>query len=277
MKLADRYRCEGTCPKITIGHRVYRRTDGVRYISNTWYAQWSFEGKQYNEALGTQRKDVAIRKAHAIDVRIHQGQLQPKKFRLSLVDLRDGYLELKINENRSPRTVGKYTHTLGLLVEWGQSQRSASAVSFGEKDFWSFSRFCRERGDGENTLYGRQILIKQAFKWADREGLIPDYTLARIKLSKPVPTEQPCFNPEQISRLLAVARPREATMFATMAYLGLRIGEVRDLRWTDILWDQGQTGMVVVRRGGSTGSTKSRRVRRIPLHPELRRYLKKLP
>lgn len=61
-----------------------------------------------------------------------------------------------------------------------------------------------------------------------------------------------------------------------MAYLGLRIGEVRDLRWTDILWDQGKSGIVVVRRGGSNNSTKSRRVRRIPLNPELRARLVQL-
>lgn len=117
---------------------------------------------------------------------------------------------------------------MGLLVEWGRDRRKPSAVTFDENDFWSFIRFCRDRGDGEATLYGRQVLIKQIFKWALREGLIPQNPVARPKLKKPAPTEQPCFTPEQISQLLAVARLREATLFAAMAYLGLRIGEVRD-------------------------------------------------
>ena len=64
-------------------------------------------------------------------------------------------------------------------------------------------------GDGEKTLCGRQVLIKQVFKWACRERLIPDNPLARPKLREPDPTDQPCFSPEQISKLMAVAQPRE--------------------------------------------------------------------
>lgn len=64
------------------------------------------------------------------------------------------------SRGRSPRTVGKYTHTLGLLVEWAEQQAKASAVSFGESDFWAFSRFCRERGDSEKSIYDRLVLVK---------------------------------------------------------------------------------------------------------------------
>jgi integrase/recombinase XerD len=99
-----------------------------------------------------------------------------------------------------------------------------------------------------------------------------------VKIEEPVPTEQPCFTPAQVVALLANADPHEAAIFATMAYLGLRFGEVRDLRWSDILWDQGANGFVVIRRGGSTRNrTKNKKVRRIPLNPNLKPYLAALP
>lgn len=101
----------------------------------------------------------------------------------------------------------------------------------------------------------------------------------RPKLRKPSHTPQPCFTAAQISALIAAAAaecPENVPVFATLAYLGLRIGELRDLQWEDILWEVGDHGTVVVQRGGSTGATKNRRVRRIPLHPQLTPHLAQL-
>jgi integrase len=64
---------------------------------------------------------------------------------------------------------------------------------------------------------------------------------------------------------------------ATMAYAGLHFGEVRDLCWGDLVLPDDNPGFIVVRRGGSNGKTKGRRLRRIPVHPELRRIFDGLP
>lgn len=41
--------------------------------------------------------------------------------------------------------------------------------------------------------------------------------------------------------------------------------------------DRGHQGFIAVRRGGSSGKTKSRRIRHIPIHPKLRDLLDALP
>jgi integrase len=66
-------------------------------------------------------------------------------------------------------------------------------------------------------------------------------------------------------------------VFAVMAYAGLRFGEARDLEWADVRLDDPPGGWLVVRRGGSGETTKTGRVRRIPLHPALREMLAAMP
>ena len=278
MKLLDRQPVEGTSPVIYIGHREYRKKDGRRYVSRTWYAEWCIQAKHRQQALGTSNKNVAIRKAHDLCRRIENGEPKPKVFKISNADMVNQYLELKRNEGRSHKTLEKYTFGLNSFVEWTNETGNISAVGFGSRLFWSFVQWLRNQKKGDKTIYDRAILIKQAFKWAATEKLIPENLVSGIKIEEPVPTEQPCFTANQVAILLANADPHEAAIFATMAHLGLRFGEVRDLRWSDILWDQGASGFVVIRRGGSISNrTKNKKIRRIPLNPGLKPYLAALP
>jgi len=278
VKLLDRHACEGTEPVVYIGHREYRRKDGTTYASRKWYADWCFQAKHQHQALGTTNKDSAIRKAHEICRRIGNGEAKPKVFKLTNEELAKQYLELKRNEGRSGKTLEKYAFGLTCFAEWAKETRHLSAVDFGSQLFWSFIQWLRDQNKSTKTIYDRAILIKQAFKWAAKERLIPENLLAGLSIEKPVPNEQPCFTAEQVAVLLQNADPHEAGIFATMATLGLRIGEVRDLKWSNILWDQGAAGFVVIRSGGSTkGRTKNKKVRRIPLNPQLKPYLTSIP
>jgi len=167
---------------------------------------------------------------------------------------------------------------LNSFSEWARKSENLSAIGFGSRRFWAFIQWLRDQKKGEKTIHDRAILIKQAFKWAAVEKLIPENLLAGLKVEKPTPNEQPCFTPAQVATLLADADPHEAAIFATMAYLGLRFGDVRELKWSDILWNQGEHGFVVVRRGGSSrNTTKNKKVRRIPLNTGLKPYLATVP
>ena len=97
-------------------------------------------------------------------------------------------------------------------------------------------------------------------------------------MKAPPATEQPSFTPEQIAMILGDADPlHEGAMFAVMAYAGLRFGEVRDLHWSSVVFDPDGSGMLVIRRGGSRDFTKNKKVRRIPIHRDLRPFLEALP
>jgi integrase len=235
--------------------------------------------RHYQQALKTTNKQLAIRRAHDIRSRIEDGQVAPKVFKLDSTCLKDRYLEVKRNENRAPKTIEKYTCGLVEFDAWCRQTGRGSVVRFGVADFWAFNGWMAERGHSEKTRYDRLVLIKQAFKYAAREKLIPENLLAGVPMNKPEPTEQPCFTPQQVAALLAKADPHEAAIFAALAYLGLRVGEARDLRWADVHFkDDGTGGWVTVKRGGSRPDrTKSGRSRRIPLNPALLPYLNTLP
>ena len=274
MKLLDRHSCEGTTPTIYIGHRQYPRSSGETYASRRWYAEWCFDGRHCHKALGTSNKKVAIQAAHDICRTIGDGQM-PRTYRLSADQLRDLYLQQKRNENQAPKTIEKYTNGLTHFAAWCEKSKHTSAVRFNETDFWAYSRAMTEQGLTEKTRYDRLVLIKQAFKFAARQRLIPEYLLLGISMSKPVAAEQPCFTPQQVADLLKAADPHERAIYAAMAYLGLRFGEARDLQWDNLHWE---SGFVSVRRGGSrVNKTKNQKARRIPMHPDLKPYLQSLP
>ena len=101
--------------------------------------------------------------------------------------------------------------------------------------------------------------------------------IAKQKVKDAESSAQPCL-PEQVEKLLKDAcQDHEAVIFAVMAYLGLRFGEVRDLMWSDFNFDQGKFGWVNIQRGGSDDTTKGQTSRRIPVNEALRKALDTLP
>lgn len=280
MKLADRQPVEGTTPVIYIGHRTYKdKRTGKAKASKKWYAEYCSDGRSFYEALKTTNKTAALRAAHKIIDRLEAGQPKAPSRRREICELVQLYLEMLTKRGRAPKTLEKYTFVLNGLADWAEAAGLRSASAFAERDFWDFYGKMKADGLSEKTRHDRSIIIKQAFKWAAGPGarLIPANHLAGVSLDEPAPTQQPCFSPEQVGTLLASADAHHKPIFATMAYAGLRYGEVRDLLWQDLLLDQGGHGFIVVRRGGSDGKTKSGRIRRVPIHPELRKLLDKVP
>ena len=110
-----------------------------------------------------------------------------------------------------------------------------------------------------------------------RAKLLTVDPLSGESLSEPTTRRQPCFEPEQVSILLDKADPHEKVIFATLAYAGLRIGELQQLRWSCVTLDDKGGGVITVERGGSGETTKGKETRYVPIHEDLRVLLDKLP
>jgi len=277
MKLLDREAVEGTKPIIYIGHRPYldKRNQRER-ACRTWYAEYCFEGKSRSEALRTNNRGLAITRSHFIVHRLENGQGIGPTRRIDLAAARDAYLEMLRNRNRSGKTLDKYGNVLTALVNWALQHGVRRAEQFGERDLWAFHRKMVDNELAPKTCYVNLTIVKQLFRWATTTGLICFNPLAAVALDRPPQTLQPCFSPDQVAKLLAFADPCEHAIFAIMAYAGLRFGEVRDLCWSDLLLDRGQHGFIAVQRGGAGCTTKSGKIRLIPIHPALRKILDSL-
>jgi integrase/recombinase XerD len=280
VKLHDRCNVEGTDPPIQIGHRVKRKPGGAITISKKYTAQFSVGGRHRYESLGTNNKSVAIRKAHAIAQRIAEGEERIVNRRLDLANVVKEYLETLRDRGLAPKTDTKYTQVLDEFVDWYSRRGDGLANQFSEREFWAFSRWMgheRKRKLGPKTIEDRLTILKQLFKFAAKHKLIVRNPLEGVSVPEAPGTVQPCFSPDQVAALLSAADAALKPIFAMMAFTGMRFGEVRDVRWSDIQFDQGTTGFIVVQRGGSGLTTKNKKIRRIPMHPELRDIMMTLP
>jgi integrase len=268
MKLADRQLVEGTEPCIYIGHRVRRDPrSGKQVPCKPWYAEWNEHGVKRSKALGTPNKKVAIRRAHEICRRILVGE-QAKPKQVSLHRLAEQYLAMQRAQGRAPTTLTKYTQVLeSKLIPWAHEHDIRLAQNLRERHFWEFSETLSSLAP--KTRYTMLTIVKQLFRWADREGLLAQNPIARCKLREPEPTERHCFTADQVAIMLERADDHLRPLIRFFSLTGCRFGEARDLEWSTVDLNAGKHGVLTIRRGGSTDTTKSRRSRRIPVHPDL--------
>ncbi len=278
MKLRDRQHVEGTSkPRIYIGHRCYSTAAGQRKTCRTWHAEWSLVAKKFDLPLNTRSKAEAIRRVIDLASRLEDGHMPTKIKRISLEDLIEEYMANQENLQRAPTTLRAYRHALKQFLEFASQRNIRFACTLTERDYWAFGKKLADEGLARKTVYTRLVLVKQLYNWGTRQKFLTENPISSASPKKPPNTPQPCFRPEQVDLLLQRAPVNDTPAYALMAYAGLRIGEVRDLRWTDLLLDQGRHGVIFVQRGGSTGSTKSQRSRRVPICSALRSIIDALP
>lgn len=188
-----------------------------------------------------------------------------------------------------PKTVGKYRFDLTRFITFVKERKDHKRLRPADTtpaDFKAFKKHLEEVGLSDGTIGDYLTIVKQAFKWAATEAkprLLAENPIADEKIDEAEDGPQPCFTPEQVALLLAKADAHHRPIWAVMAYLGLRVGEVRDLLWSDFNFGLGKHGWVHVQRGGSIGrngtskTTKGKKSRRIPLNKELRNILLGLP
>ena len=283
MKLHDRFAVEGTNPLIYIGHREFKdKQTGKMTVARSWHAEWNHDGKKFDESLKTTNKQEAIRAANRIIDRIERGDIRHVHRRVEWHKFKDEYMDSIRNKRRAPKTITKYEQIIDRFISFMKEERNCR---WPEKttpaDFWAFGAHLAKNHElCDGSIEDNLTLVKQIYKWATFTAKPPLLTINPIA-GEVVPeaedAPQPCFDPEQVAMLLAKADDHHRPIWAVMAYLGLRFGEVRDLRWSDFDFKHGKNGWVNIQRGGSGDKTKGKKSRRIPLHPELRKILDALP
>jgi integrase len=143
------------------------------------------------------------------------------------------------------------------------------ARHFTEHHLCLYRKWLVKQDYADKTVEGAVILAKQVFKWAWRQRLLSDYWFASTLFPKAKAQPQPCFTSEQADALIHAAEGEEKLACALMGYAGLRIGEVEQLRWDDLHMADGRFTMIHVKRGGSSGTTKDKDERFVPIHPSI--------
>ncbi len=276
MKLIGRERVDGTT--VTIGRRQYYRAK--KQITSRYYAAEYRDdaGKQTCENLGTTNLREARRKAIEIAQRLEQGKPRVIDTKLTVDEVVEGYFDMIKARGLAKKTEAKYRTDLDKLQAFCRDKQVGLAHRFNRDLFFQYRSSLAEQKYADKTIYGALTLTKQVFKWAYQEGKLREYKLVNAKVEKAHAKPQPCFTGDEVELILANTFDTERVAFATLAYEGLRVGELEQLQWTDVKLDRGNLGMLHICRGGSTaGKTKTKRDRFVPIHPRVRPLLEALP
>ena len=275
MNFAHKEKLDGT--RITIGRRVlYKR--GNKTISKVYSAYYRGpNGKEVCESLDTSNRTEARRRAYAIEQRLDEGKPRIVDNKLRVDELIDAYFASVKARNLTPKTGAKYNADLDKLRRFCADEGVLFATAFGTPEFYAFRQWLEDKKFADKTIYGACTLAKQVFKWAFREERLTQYRLGRATMPKARAKPQPCFTADQVELITANAVGIEKVAFATLAYTGLRVGELEQLQWSDVRFDRGDLGVIHVRRGGSAGTTKNKEHRFVPIHPRVRPLIGALP
>lgn len=272
MKWAENHRVEGTDPAVTIGKPARRDSQtGKLKVGKFYHERYTLNGKDITKTLQTGNKKEAIRRVHERQLNGNSNQEQS-----TLMTIGEGfeeYFEICTHRDLAPRTIQKYKLVHREVQAQLGKRLDAPLSSYSERDFWQYHQYMLDAGHKRKTCHDRLIVIKQATKYLARVGRIKVNPLESARMSKPQSDPQPCFDSGQVAKMLTVADDYHRPIFAVMAYTGMRFGEVRDLRWEDLLLQNGKTGCIRVARGGSREMPKDRESRLIPIHPSLREHL----
>jgi integrase len=129
----------------------------------------------------------------------------------------------------------------------------------------------------DRTLYIELTTLKQTVRWLIKRKLLPPDSAIDLPLDKPQGTSTYCWTHEQVTAMIEHCKKNAELKWlegvvVALATTGLRIGELVELRWTDL---QLQTESPMIRlvdetakkqpRGRKRRSTKSGRDRMLPL------------
>lgn len=154
----------------------------------------------------------------------------------------------------------------------------------------SFNRYVQwleDEGYEYATVYLELTTLKQVLKFLVTEKLLPADRLFLYPLQKPCESDTYCWKPDEVQAMLEHCASVDGLQWLggvlrTLAATGLRIGELRALRWGDVDFDDNVISIKDEsqrrrRPGREVRTTKGRRGRTFPIHADLLPVLRQLP
>ncbi len=215
---------------------------------------------------------IAIERATILAAELHQGTYRPAPVAIGFSDAAAGYITSLKTDGRSRKTIVKYEGVFKIFTAFlgGRRLSRLNQVTAGHFDAW---RVERRAARSAKTVYTESIIVMQLFRWAHTRKLIAENPLHGIRLNKP--RGEPKGGPTlvEVNRILAAADQPLRTWLAVLAFSGMRVGELRQLRREDV--DFAAYWIRIQSRPGA--ETKTRTSRKIPIHPRLRAELARHP
>ena len=257
--------------------------DGSPQYLATWR---DHAGRQRSATFSTKKEAIAVReKARSKVRRITGGEERvPLSTAKTFDELAEHWLKIKATKKKSIKDdrsiINRHLRPLLGPLALPQIRKDVLDEVYvelvGEHD--EEGEELRPGKVGAKTAWNILTLLGSMLREAKKQDWIPDVP----HIERPVQDQQDFvwIDEEQVAGLVLAAaedelHPQLTPILATAAYAGLRAGEVLGLQWADLDFEARR---ITVRRsfgddGGGDTSTKSRRVRHVPLLGKLRGVL----
>ena len=182
----------------------------------------------------------------------------------TITEVLDRYLDSLGN----PATRAASAYHLRLFTDiYGQRKAHCLTV----EDVGAFLALQQQRGVSKSTACRRMGIVRAAYNWAARWGLLPTNPLAGLQLASPAPQTPDPPTAREARMLYATAAPHVQRVIALGMATGARIGpsELFRLRWTDI-----DTRGAVLRMPNAAKGARAE-AREVPLRQDVLRLLRR--
>jgi integrase len=227
---------------------VYRKPDG------RWAGQLSVthpDGRRVRPVVHGKTRAEAVRKLRELRAEIERGR-QPADHRTRLEAFLTSWLDGR--HDLAPRTLHRYRELVTYHVVPHLGGRPLAGLTPVALASWHAALL--GRGLSPGTVRQAHAVLRRALEDAARWGLV-ERNVARLVRPPRAdrPLERP-LTPEEARRLLdAAASTRYGSLWAVALGTGLRLGELRGLRWGDVDLERGRVRV----SGQLTGGAPSRR------------------
>ena len=250
---------------------------------------------------GTFRRREARAALEELLVQARRGARRQERTGVTFADIAEDWYERgRFERDWSASTQVDYRSVLDAHLLKAFGDRRIESITSEQIQAWR-DKFARETDDDGNPLRARKTVNKivvqmhAIFEHAvTHHGLVfnPVTRVKRLRESND-PSRFDFFSPEEIDRLVAAAaagahrdpnRPavseteqalrsfedeQDAAIYLTAAMAGLRRGELLALRWADIDFEQSSIRVYEGYSANTTGKTKSRKSRTVPMVEKL--------
>jgi integrase len=237
--------------------------------SDCWYAVWRQNGRQICRSTGTTVKQVAERKLQVWLGKAQSGRpLSPELSKVKYEALRDAYVVSSQTKGRKSLYTNKEGVTSFTSLKHIDAYFAGWQVGAIKPDH--IHKFVRKRqaaGAANGTINRSLAALRAMFRLALKEEKIA--AVPYIEMLKEADARQGFLTVGEFDRLFRALPEKLRPVLALGYYRGLRLGEIRNLRWGNVDLSAG-----VIRL--TPGETKSGKGRVIPLNPAFTKMLKKL-
>jgi len=234
-----------------------------------WSADFNVGYIHKRVSLKTTNLKAAIEMAQKLSLDLAKGEFKATPPKVSLDAGVESYLRMIQSEDRSPKTIVKYTQVLRELKILLSKKGINYLYQIDSSDFDHY-RIHRRIGLSAKTVYNECVIFKQFMKFCKSRKLIQENPVAELRLNKPKPNKRKAPTQQEIVNILGAVSKEDKLLILLLATTGLRSGELQRLQNDDV--DLLGNWIYIESRPGFP--TKTGQSRKVPIHPVLRKALK---